>query len=276
MLAFVRNAPRCGVGCFPAQISVADIDGSNEAQLTNTDPSMPNKNPDWQPINPAPYPRPIGASPMRIPFAPAFAPCDPEAANASHQSPLSGASCSPPVPRSSLVAVGPLSTGFATFGVLGSGTCAPFDSTRCYPDVTIRVSITDVHSGTPSGPDYDPPGSTDLTAVATLPGAAQGKGLQITDQNNQSLGDPTGPYDKSATVVPLSFPIPIGCVVTDTILGTVCNVQTTANTLVPGSVFAGKRAVWELGQLQVLDQGANGTPGDSDDQVFEAQGVFIP
>jgi hypothetical protein len=27
---------------------------------------------------------------------------------------------------------------------------------------------------------------------------------------------------------------------------------------------------------KILDQAANGTPGDSDDQVFEVQGVSVP
>jgi hypothetical protein len=59
-------------------------------------------------------------------------------------------------------------------------------------------------------------------------------------------------------------------------MGSVCNATTTANTLAPGAVVAGKRAIWELGQLQLLDRGANGAPGDSDDRVFEVQGVFAP
>jgi hypothetical protein len=143
--------------------------------------------------------------------------------------------------------------------------------------VTIRFSISDVRSGSPTGPDYDTSSAQDLTGIATLPGTAQGTTAQITDQNNQSDGDPGGPYDKSATVQPIKFPIPIDCVgVANPVDGSVCNAQTTANTLVPGSVVAGKRAIWELGQLQVLDQGANGTPGDADDNVFEVQGVFVP
>jgi hypothetical protein len=42
-------------------------------------------------------------------------------------------------------------------------------------------------------------------------------------------------------------------------------------------VTGGGRAIWELGQVQVLDGGADGlasTPGDN--TVFERQGVFVP
>jgi hypothetical protein len=45
---------------------------------------------------------------------------------------------------------------------------------------------------------------------------------------------------------------------------------------VPGSAVQGKRAIWELGQFQILDQGPNGIPGDSDDNPFEVEGVFVP
>ena len=161
--------------------------------------------------------------------------------------------------------------------VLVSGACAPFDSTHCYPDVTMRFNITDVRSGTPSGLDYDTLSAQDLTAVATLPGSPQGATTQITDQYNQLLSDPTGPFDKEATTAPLSFPLPMGCSVTvDPTTGSVCSVQTTANTLVPGAAVTGQRAIWELGQLQVLDQGADGVAGNGDDNVFEVQGVFAP
>jgi hypothetical protein len=75
----------------------------------------------------------------------------------------------------------------------------------------------------------------------------------------------------------LKFPVPISCSTTsDPSTGSVCGAQTTANTLVPGSVVAGSRAIWQLGQLQVMDQGPDGVPGSPDDNVFEVQGVFAP
>jgi hypothetical protein len=231
--------------------------------------------PDWRE-----YPRPLGASPLRISLVPAFVPCgNPGSSpqNAMHAAPLTGGSCSPPVPSSSLAAVGSGAAAFARMIVLSSGQCAPFDSTHCYPDVTIRFNLTDVRSGTPSGPDYDTPSGQDLTGLATLPGASPGDTLQITDRQNRLDSDPSGLFDKSGTTVPLRFPVPISCTATaDPATGSVCDAVTTANTLVPGSAVAGSRAIWQLGQLQVLDQGQDGLAGNSDDRPFEVQGVFVP
>jgi hypothetical protein len=113
--------------------------------------------------------------------------------------------------------------------------------------------------------------------TATLPLASQGQGLQITDAGNRPASDPSAPFVKNATVVPLSFPIGLVCAPSpDPSVGSSCSVQTTVNTVAPGAVVAGKRAIWELGQLQILDQGPNGVPGDSDDRPFEVQGVFVP
>jgi hypothetical protein len=228
-------------------------------------------------------PNPIGASPTRVSLGPAFIACGAAGSspqNATHSAPLTGAACSPPVPRSSLVAVGPKSLGFVRMIVLGVGQCAPFDSTHCYPDVTIRANVTDVRSGSPTGADYDTPSATqDLTLANTLPGAgvAQGTGLRITDRYNKFNSNTGTVYDQYATVGALSFPVPLRCTTTtDTTIGSTCDAQTTANTLVPGAVVTGNRAVWELGQFQIVDKGANGTAGDSDDKVFEAQGVFAP
>jgi hypothetical protein len=223
------------------------------------------------------FPHPIGASPFRTALVPAFEPCG--TSNAAHPAPLSGRSCAPPAPTSSLIAVGPGSLGFARLIVLGSGECAPFDSSVCAPDFTIRVNITDVRSATPTGPDYDPSGAADLIALATLPNysgpASTGSFAQITDKNNKA--DSGTLYNKAATVTPLPFPISLSCTATaNASVGSTCNAQTSANSLVPGAAVAGKRAIWELGQLQVLDRGANGTAGDSDDRLFEVQGVFVP
>jgi hypothetical protein len=173
------------------------------------------------------------------------------------------------------VAVGANSLGFARLVVLGQGQCAPFDSTHCGPDVTIKAQVTDVRAGSPTGADYNPPGGQDLTLTTTLPSGAQGLGIRITDQNNKLNSGTT--YDQPATVTALGLPVPLSCTATqDPSVGSTCSAQTTANTLAPGAAVAGKRAIWELGQLELLDQGANGTPGDADDNPFEVEGVFVP
>jgi hypothetical protein len=222
------------------------------------------------------YAPPIGASPMRISFVPAFTPCA-LPMTGTHAGPLSGSSCNPPTPRSSLVAVGSRSIGFTRLKVLANGECTPFNPALCYPDLQIGVNITDVRSGGPSGPDYSTPSTQDLTLVATLPnaGASQGDFARVTDKYNK-LNSGTD-FNQAATTVPMSFPISLSCsTTTDTTIGSTCATQTTGNSLVPGTISVGNRAIWEIGQLQVLDQGANGTAGDSDDKVFEVQGLFAP
>ena len=188
---------------------------------------------------------PIGASPLRAPFVPAFKPCSLVSSNASHEPTLPGRSCSPEVPGSGIAAVGPESLGFVRFVVLQPGQCAKFDSTHCYPDFTVEVSVTDVRAGGPTGPPF----SGLLTGHARLPSLSGSAPFAV------QVTDATG------TVVPLPFPVPINCT-----SGT-CSAQTTGNTVVPGLATGGKRTVIEIGQLQIVDQN-----GDS----FESQGYFLP
>ena len=207
---------------------------------------------------------PNGASPFRASTVPAFKVCNLTASNAGHDPTLPGRSCSPPVPASSIAAVGPASLGFVRLIVLQTGQCAPFDSTKCFPDVTIRVNVTDVRAGSPTGPTF----SGSMTGTATIPNASGpstiGNAIQITDAKNQRdtpSGLCTAAPNCSATVVPLPFPIPVTCT-----SGT-CNAQTTENTVAPGSVTAGRRGVVEIGQLQLQDSAGN---------IFEDQGILIP
>jgi hypothetical protein len=53
-------------------------------------------------------------------------------------------------------------------------------------------------------------------------------------------------------------------------------VTTTADATVPGAVVEGKRAIWELGQIEVLDGGADGIASTGPNTVFARQGVFTP
>jgi len=207
---------------------------------------------------------PNGASPFRASTVPAFKVCNLTSSNAGHDPTLPGRSCSPPVPASAIAAVGPASLGFARIIVLQTGQCSPFDPTKCFPDVTIRVNVTDVHAGSPTGPAF----TGSMTGTATVPNTTGpstiGNAIQITDAKNQRdtpSGACTAAYNCSATVVPLPFPVPVTCSA-----GT-CNAATTANSLAPGSVTAGRRGVVEIGQLQLQDSAGN---------IFEDQGILIP
>jgi hypothetical protein len=65
--------------------------------------------------------------------------------------------------------------------------------------------------------------------------------------------------------------------IADSSAGSDCALNTTLDTLVPGTVTAGKRAVWQLGQTKVYDGGPNGNPATTgDNTVFAVEGVFVP
>jgi hypothetical protein len=120
--------------------------------------------------------------------------------------------------------------------------------------------------------------SADLTETARLPGDGvggagtnfEGKGVRITDSAN---GSPS----VEATTTDIGFPIPLDCIQTaDPGQGSACGVNTTANALVAGVVQGGEAAVWRLGELQLVDSGPDGVRGNSDDELFAVQGIFLP
>jgi hypothetical protein len=76
----------------------------------------------------------------------------------------------------------------------------------------------------------------------------------------------------------IPFEFNLGCTSTaDTFVGSDCLVSTTANALVPGSVTAGLRAVWQIDKAVVYDGGADGDPSTvGDNTLYLAQGIFIP
>ena len=71
-----------------------------------------------------------------------------------------------------------------------------------------------------------------------------------------------------------------------------CNVNTSADSVIPGLVVESKRAVWELGKIQVRDGGPDGDlvdapspavgtcppvcAGNGGETVFLTQGFFTP
>jgi hypothetical protein len=299
------------------------VDGSDETNITNNSNMPEELYPDWQPINPAPYPTPVGASPLRVSLVPAFKPCETGSANSQHGPPLDFPSCSNPALASSTVTLGSNLIGFARMVVCSLNAAAPFcnptpTGVMPKPDVRFTGSIRDVRcrqTSTPpgciAGSDYNPnspfgpyvsagngtgaatppcyPTATsssdcvanaDLTASAFLEspasttggtGAFAGHGVRITDSfNGRSQND-------SATVTDMAFPIPLDCIATGTAFqGSTCGVNTTANALAPGVVTAGDTAVWQIGQVELKDSGPDGVRGNSDDERFATQGIFLP
>jgi hypothetical protein len=117
-------------------------------------------------------------------------------------------------------------------------------------DVRIRSTATDVLERAAGAQDYV--GQLVLSAA-----------LRITDKANGSL------EAQPATVEDFRFGAPIACVATpgSTTPGSTCSLDTTADTLVPGLVREGKRAVISTLQVEILDPGADGLIQPSSDPL---------
>jgi hypothetical protein len=79
----------------------------------------------------------------------------------------------------------------------------------------------------------------------------------------------------TATDVPLSLPVPCTST-TNTGIGSSCNLSTTLESVLPGTVTEGKRSIWELTNLEVRDGGADGDADTVPNTVFLKTGLFTP
>ena len=192
------------------------------------------------------YPRPRGATPTRLALVPAYAECT--APNRVHGPPLEHPSCNPPARESSALTVGSSdanglpagASGFALFSVTVGSPATPEDEA----DVGLGFGLTDVRDAA-TLQDYA--GELQLRA-----------GLRLTDRGASGTG----------TLADLVLPATAACTPTlDPLVGSACNLATTADALVPGMVDEGARAVWQLGDFEVLD---------GDGRVFARPGVFVP
>ena len=249
-------------GAFDASFAGASKDGTQaffESEEPLLNPPDTDTSTDVYARSDAPYSHPIGGSPFRVPLVPAYQPCE-KPGNSTHGGPLGFPSCHGPTPSSSLVSVGARSIAFSRYLVCIASTPAPPCGPLTRPDVKLASQITDARSGSPTGPDYaDPSSTSDLTEVLTL---------RITDSDS---------IDGAATLVEQPFSIPMDCATTsDPTIGSTCSLNTSANALLPNVVRSGKAAVWQIGQVEVMDRGQDGIAGNSDDKVFEVQGVFVP
>jgi hypothetical protein len=220
----------------------------------------------------ASHPRPKSASPITAALTPAFNQCT--AANRTHGPPLAFPSCNPPVQSSNSITVGAPdangaaanSTGFIKLSVVVGVPGPPDDS-----DVKLISTITDVRckAGTAAC------GSANAADGADYTGELQGNAtIRITDHFNAVA--PGGGTDPG-TVIDVPFPVNATCAATSsTSIGSTCAINTTANAVVPGAVKDGKRAIVEVGQLQVTDGGPDGLVGTTPNTLFEVQGIFIP
>jgi len=188
-------------------------------------------------------------------------------------------------------ASGPYTTTCNTAGTCGNDGkptpfCAPVTGSEAAciagADVTETAAL-----GEPSGSSVSPSAQCGTNASClAFAGKFVGHAIRVTDHYNCNPSAPLGdanhcPADsttsnRAATMVDILFPVQVDCLPQAGAIGSTCGANTTANALVPGSVIAGKQAVVETGEIQALDSGPNGIRGDSDDQIFATQGVYLP
>ena len=230
-------------------IALMNPDGSGQT-LVSADGVLA----DWQPIPINGYARPKSASPLRVSLVPAYQPCT--APNRTHGPPLAFGSCNPPAQSSGDLTVGTpdangagaSSTGSLRLKAVGELPIDPNNGDQS--DVEITFSVTDVRNASDL---------TDHTGDLTV-----NIGRRITDKDNTP--HPGGPG--AATTLDNTFSFDVPCVATaSTTAGAGCQLTTTADTLVPGTVKERQRAIWQFERVEVDD--ANG-------DLFLTQGIFVP
>jgi hypothetical protein len=206
------------------------------------------------------YVRPKGATPFSVPLVPAFEQC--ASPSSQHGAPLSFGSCAPPRQTSGQLTVGTpdangkgvSSVGRVLYQVILGDPVTPSNDA----DVQVGASLTDVRRQD-NLDDY----TGELSVHQTV---------KLTDRQNGSGQAEPG------TVEPFDFEYAVPCSATaSTTEGGRCTLSSSFNALVPGAVIEEKRAIWELGTVEVYDGGPDGLASTtSGNALFERQGVFIP
>jgi hypothetical protein len=115
-----------------------------------------------------------------------------------------------------------------------------------------------------------------LTDVRRKSGLADYTG-ELEEVSTIRLTDRASAGGEATTVQDLPIAATVPCVATpDPARGASCSLSTTVNALTPGAVAEGKRAIWQLDQVQVLDGGPDGLASTNDNSLFAVQGVFVP
>jgi hypothetical protein len=198
------------------------------------------------------YPHPKGATPLFASLVIAYKECT--SPNTQHAAPLSYGSCAPPSQASDQLTVGTPDANGQAANSTGSVRYAVVPG-----DVQISFSMTDVRKKSDL---------SDYTGELQI-----NQSLRITDRDNGP--DPTDP--DPGTTEDIGFPVTAHCTATaSTTIGSTCAVSTTADAVVPGSVTAGNRAIWQLGQVQVFDGGSDGDVDTAPNTLFATEGVFVP
>jgi hypothetical protein len=241
------------------EIFTMNADGTGRQAITNN--TLTDRAPDWQPIPINGYARPRGATPFQVWLTVPYQPCT--SPNREHGAPLSTDSCSPPVQASDHLTVGTLDANGVPAKAIGTvqafvklgNPATPVDEA----DVKLFVNVSDVRNKSDL---------SDYTGELQVQSARR-----ITDKNNTP--HPGGPGAATTQDSPFAFTVP--CAPTeDSSIGSLCSLQTTADTLVPGQVKEEVRSNWQLGQVQVYDGGADGDADTTGNTLFMSEGIFVP
>jgi hypothetical protein len=253
----------------------------------------------------ATHPRPGGGTPFRVPLVPAFNKCggattadDPAPAtpNATHITPLTAGSCTPPTMKSTTLTLGTTGAGNGSARLdvfcnpaagANPGEVPPCGTTAGdSEDILVQASMTDVRCAVAFG-TVCPAAGGDYTGKLLAQSV-----IRITDHSNGTpptiCANGTGSGCGVATVVDITFSVPIGpCVATGGANGSNCTVSTTIDSLLAGTVKELQRGVVAIHNIRVKDSGPDGTIdvtgnpcplvcGTGDETKYQEQGIFIP
>jgi hypothetical protein len=209
------------------------------------------------------YPRPKAAGAAKFSLVPAYQSC--ANPNRTHGPPLAFPSCAPPLREPGRLTVGtpdangqpPKSSGYVLLRTVLGDPSTPADEA----DVSIELLDQDVRKAADLS-DYTGEVSVSL-------------GLRITQRDGPT---PAGGGPAPVTQQDLDFAITVPCAATaETTVGATCATTTSADAVLPGAISEQRRTIWALNQVRVLDGGPDGDADTSaDNQIFQAQGVFIP
>jgi hypothetical protein len=188
-----------------------------------------------------------------------------------HGPPLEFPSCSAPDRTSSYLTVGtpdangnPVQSVASFYWIVFPGLPGP------PPDNSIgwRVNITDVRCAA-AGAGCEAPGADYAGSVEVRFRS------QITDHNNNV--DPGGGTDP-ATVQPFDFGFPVMCTMTsDPSIGSTCSRTIHYIEELFLYIHDGRRTLWEAGQIQIWDGGADADGSTTGDNTqFAVEGLFVP
>jgi uncharacterized delta-60 repeat protein len=226
---------------------------------------------------PTGYARPKGATPINVSLVPTYTQCT--SSNRTHGPALAFPSCSPPTQQSSNLTVGTPDANGAAANSAGSvilqtlvGAPGPPDDS----DVSVSLQMTDVRckAGVSTCGPANAGGGADYTGELYVLLGVSGR---MTDKFNDATG--SAGASEIGTVQDFTFNggEALCSATASAAVGATCTLTTTANTVLPGTVKDGNRAIWQLNSaIFVTDGGPDGDANSLPNQTFATQGIFVP